>query len=57
VVVGKRRKARLIDWQDLSGFGPDAIMVADEKRNSGSRGTSGSRQQHRENLNSWAGAP
>jgi len=30
VVVGKRRKARLIDWQDLSGFGPDAIMVADE---------------------------
>jgi uncharacterized protein YrrD len=30
VVVGKRRKARLIDWQDLSGFGPDAIMVAAE---------------------------
>jgi sporulation protein YlmC with PRC-barrel domain len=31
VVVGKRRKARLVDWPDVSGFGPDAIMVADEK--------------------------
>ena len=30
VVVGRRRKASLVDWQDLSGFGPDAIMVADE---------------------------
>jgi sporulation protein YlmC with PRC-barrel domain len=31
VVVGKRRKARLVDWQDVSGFGPDAIMIADDK--------------------------
>jgi len=31
VVVGKRRQARLIDWHDLSRFGPDAIMVTDEK--------------------------
>lgn len=30
VIVGKRRKARLIDWDSLSGFGADAVMVADE---------------------------
>jgi sporulation protein YlmC with PRC-barrel domain len=30
LVVGKGRKALLVDWQQVSGFGPDAVMVADE---------------------------
>lgn len=30
VVVGRRRKARLVDWTDVSGFGPDAVIVHDE---------------------------
>jgi len=30
VVVGRGRRARLVDWAALSGFGPDAVMVADE---------------------------
>jgi len=30
VGLGTGKKARLIDWSGLSGFGPDAIMVADE---------------------------
>jgi sporulation protein YlmC with PRC-barrel domain len=30
VVVGKGRKARIVDWADLSGFGPDAVMVVDD---------------------------
>lgn len=30
VVVGKGRKARLVDWEHVSGVGPDAIMVVDE---------------------------
>lgn len=30
VVIGKGKKARLVDWAQLSGFGPDAVMVADE---------------------------
>ncbi len=30
VVVGQGRKAQLVDWSTLSGFGPDAVMVADE---------------------------
>ena len=30
LVVGKGRKALLIDWEQVSGFGPDAVMVADE---------------------------
>jgi uncharacterized protein YrrD len=30
VVVGRGRKAQLVDWGQLSGFGPDAVMVADE---------------------------
>jgi sporulation protein YlmC with PRC-barrel domain len=30
VVIGRGRKAQLIDWARLSGFGPDAVMVADE---------------------------
>jgi uncharacterized protein YrrD len=31
LVVGRGRKARLVAWEDVSGFGPDAVMVADEK--------------------------
>lgn len=30
VVVGRGRRARLVDWAQLSGFGPDAVMVRDE---------------------------
>lgn len=30
LVVGKGRKARIVDWAHLTGFGPDAVMVADE---------------------------
>jgi uncharacterized protein YrrD len=30
VVIGRGKKAQLIDWAQLSGFGPDAIMVIDE---------------------------
>ena len=30
VVLGKGRKAMLVDWEQLSGFGPDAVMVIDE---------------------------
>lgn len=30
LVVGKGRKALLIPWEQVSGFGPDAIMIADE---------------------------
>jgi sporulation protein YlmC with PRC-barrel domain len=30
LVTGKGRKALLVDWEQVSGFGPDAVMVADE---------------------------
>jgi sporulation protein YlmC with PRC-barrel domain len=30
LVVGKGRKALVIDWDQVSGFGPGAVMVADE---------------------------
>jgi len=30
LVVGRGRNAKLVDWAQLSSFGPDAIMVADE---------------------------
>ncbi|HEY5318579.1 MAG TPA: PRC-barrel domain-containing protein [Solirubrobacteraceae bacterium] len=30
LVMGKGRKAVLVDWDQVSGFGPDAVMVADE---------------------------
>lgn len=30
LVMGKGRKAVLVDWPQVSGFGPDAVMVADE---------------------------
>jgi uncharacterized protein YrrD len=30
VVIGRGKKARLVDWAQLSGFGPDAVMVIDE---------------------------
>jgi sporulation protein YlmC with PRC-barrel domain len=29
VVIGRGKKAQLIDWAQLSGFGPDAVMVGD----------------------------
>lgn len=30
IVVGRGKKARLVDWADVTGFGPDAVMVGDE---------------------------
>lgn len=30
LVIGKGKSARLVDWDQLSGFGPDAVMVNDE---------------------------
>lgn len=30
LVVGRGRKARLVDWDALTGFGPDAVMIAEE---------------------------
>jgi sporulation protein YlmC with PRC-barrel domain len=30
VIIGHGKKAQLIDWSQLSGFGPDAVMVVDE---------------------------
>jgi len=29
IVIGRGKKARLIDWPQVSGFGPDAVMVSD----------------------------
>lgn len=31
LVVGKGRRALLVSWEHVSGFGPDAVMVADER--------------------------
>ena len=30
IVVGRGKHARLVEWGQLSSFGPDAVMVADE---------------------------
>ena len=30
LTAGKRRKALIVDWENVSGFGPDAVIVADE---------------------------
>jgi sporulation protein YlmC with PRC-barrel domain len=30
IVIGRGKKARLVDWGQLTGFGPDAVMVSDE---------------------------
>jgi sporulation protein YlmC with PRC-barrel domain len=30
VVIGRGKKAQLVEWAQLSGFGPDAVMVVDE---------------------------
>lgn len=30
LVVGKGRKALLVAWEQVSGFGPDAVVVGDE---------------------------
>jgi len=29
LIVGKGRKAALVDWDQVTGFGPDAVMVTD----------------------------
>ncbi|MGI8809323.1 MAG: PRC-barrel domain-containing protein [Acidimicrobiales bacterium] len=31
VIVGRGKKARLVDWEQVSGFGPDAVMVGEEE--------------------------
>jgi uncharacterized protein YrrD len=30
VIIGRGKKAQLVEWAQLSGFGPDAVMVTDE---------------------------
>ncbi|HWD84587.1 MAG TPA: hypothetical protein VG321_02470 [Solirubrobacteraceae bacterium] len=30
LVAGKGRRAALVDWDQVSGFGPDAVMIADD---------------------------
>jgi len=30
VIIGQGKKAQLVEWAHLSGFGPDAVMVSDE---------------------------
>ena len=30
VIIGRGKKAQLVDWSAVSGFGPDAVMVGDE---------------------------
>jgi uncharacterized protein YrrD len=30
IVIGRGKKARLVEWSQLSGFGPDAVMVVDD---------------------------
>jgi sporulation protein YlmC with PRC-barrel domain len=30
VVIGRGKRAQLVDWAQLTGFGPDAVMVGDE---------------------------
>jgi len=30
LVIGKGKKAQLVDWEQVSGFGPDAVVVSDE---------------------------
>jgi uncharacterized protein YrrD len=30
VIIGRGKKAQLVEWAELSGFGPDAVMVSDE---------------------------
>jgi sporulation protein YlmC with PRC-barrel domain len=30
VIIGRGKKAQLVDWDRISGFGPDAVMVDDE---------------------------
>ena len=30
VIMGRGKKAQVVDWADLSGFGVDAVMVTDE---------------------------
>ena len=30
IVIGRGRKAQLIDWSQVTGFGPDAVMVTDD---------------------------
>jgi len=30
LIIGKGKKAQVVDWTQVSGFGPDAVMVNDE---------------------------
>ncbi len=31
VIIGRAKKAQLVDWAGISGFGPDAVMIGDEE--------------------------
>lgn len=30
IIIGRGKKAQFIDWAEVTGFGPDAVMVTDE---------------------------
>jgi uncharacterized protein YrrD len=30
ILIGRGKKAQIVEWAQLSGFGPDAVMVVDE---------------------------
>ena len=30
LVIGKGKRAKLVDWAQVTGFGPDAVMVSDD---------------------------
>jgi uncharacterized protein YrrD len=30
IVIGRGKKAQFVDWAQVTGFGPDAVMVTDE---------------------------
>jgi uncharacterized protein YrrD len=30
IVIGRGKKAQFVDWAQITGFGPDAVMVTDE---------------------------
>lgn len=30
LVLGKGKRAELVDWDHITGFGPDAVLIADE---------------------------
>jgi len=48
LTAGKRRKALLVDWENVSGFGPDAVIVTDESALHAARRRSRARSRRRQ---------